>query len=118
MASKCLKMYCECFSKGRPCGECCNCTNCRNVEGSKERGKAMLLMKEKTPNAFDNEIKGCNCKRSNCEKKYCDCFLMGILCTEMCNCVNCRNGKPKKPRARQRSVELRCDESIVKKFKV
>ena len=36
---------------------------------------------------------GCMCKKSQCQKKYCECFNMGIKCREECGCVDCCNGK-------------------------
>ena len=33
----------------------------------------------------------CNCKRSQCVKKYCDCFNSGKACGENCNCEGCKN---------------------------
>ena len=32
----CLKMYCECFSTGKSCGDDCGCTNCKNVTEYRE----------------------------------------------------------------------------------
>ena len=33
----------------------------------------------------------CNCTKSNCTKKYCECFKMGRRCDALCRCVNCLN---------------------------
>ena len=33
--SKCLKMYCECFTAGRFCDQSCTCVNCHNIEENK-----------------------------------------------------------------------------------
>lgn len=35
--------------------------------------------------------KGCNCKKSNCRKKYCECYGVGLKCTDICKCEDCKN---------------------------
>ncbi len=32
----CLKMYCECFSGGKQCGDDCACVNCKNGPGCED----------------------------------------------------------------------------------
>ena len=113
--SKCLKLYCECFSVGDICSPECSCQNCLNDdEMNSERMKAVKSIKLKNPEAFDSKFsfddnskkkikkKGCNCKNSSCMKKYCDCFSINAKCSEDCNCNNCKNK----------------DEGVIKKIKV
>lgn len=64
----------------------------------------MSNLLDRNPTAFKGKIakdemegsskhnKGCNCKKSNCMKKYCECYQAGIKCSEACKCEDCKNG--------------------------
>ncbi|XP_075253366.1 protein lin-54 homolog [Convolutriloba macropyga] len=101
--SLCLKLYCECFANGEFCFSC-NCTNCYNtLENDFERNEAIRAILNRNPNAFHPKVgkvtfseekshyKGCNCKKTNCIKNYCECYEAKILCTNLCKCVDCFN---------------------------
>ncbi|KAF6000405.1 Tesmin TSO1-like CXC domain containing protein [Cyanidiococcus yangmingshanensis] len=53
-----------------------------------------------------HHIKGCSCLRSQCLKKYCECFQNGVFCSASCRCSNCRNyeGSTELTQARERLV--------------
>ncbi|XP_063710975.1 protein lin-54 homolog [Symsagittifera roscoffensis] len=101
--SLCLKLYCECFANGEFCFSC-NCSNCFNtLENDFERTEAIRAILSRNPNAFHPKVgkvtfseekshyKGCNCKKTNCVKNYCECFEAKILCTNLCKCTDCFN---------------------------
>ena len=99
--SKCLKLYCDCFSQGVTCGPNCKCENCQNLTGYESIiAKARKSIIKRNPVAFEKKIihgnrhsRGCKCKSSKCIKKYCECFASGVECTEYCECSDCKNGK-------------------------
>lgn len=54
--SRCLKLYCECFSSGEYCKNC-NCNGCcNNIENESIRKKTIAEVLERNPNAFRPKI--------------------------------------------------------------
>ena len=97
--TECLKLYCDCFANGEKCIDC-NCRNCWNIIGNElvikkvydeVVGKNPISLKLN----FQKEriINGCNCSKSNCLKKYCECYKAGLKCSSCCRCRICDNGK-------------------------
>ncbi|KNC50052.1 uncharacterized protein AMSG_11910 [Thecamonas trahens ATCC 50062] len=143
-ASKCLKLYCDCFAAGVYCSSCA-CVNCQNTrEHEDARAKAVQIVLERDPNAFRPKFvptsvstsagkhssglgsgrrrpskiarllvpsspspapedgsdtlaaiqpfaRGCNCIRSRCLKRYCDCYQAESFCSSACGCIDCGN---------------------------
>lgn len=82
--TKCVKKYCECYSSNRFCRNC-HCVDCMNIPENNsacENGKELL----------ETEKVLCTCAKSNCTKKYCECYKSNQKCTYKCRCVNCKNG--------------------------
>ncbi len=101
--SKCLKLYCDCFRMQVYCNGC-HCSECSNtIEFEDKRQQSMQVILDRNPEAFKprvsadgnvdggTHLNGCNCKRSACLKKYCECFTGMVACTERCQCLSCAN---------------------------
>ena len=95
--SNCMKLYCDCFANGEKCIGC-NCVNCSNVIGNEINikkvydevvGKNPVSMKLNLQKK--SKTNGCNCSKSNCLKKYCECYKAGLKCSKICRCKICEN---------------------------
>lgn len=70
--SRCLKLYCECFQKGKLCNDACSCVSCLNTQEENHAGGrrklAIQQALEKRPDAFTKKPKeigsGCACKNN------------------------------------------------------
>ena len=92
--TKCIKKYCECFANNKYCVDCL-CQNCMNklteinpIQNSNSNNSIIEFENEK------NKVI-CTCTKSNCCKKYCECFKIGKKCSSKCRCLNCMNMDPK-----------------------
>ncbi len=84
--TQCLKKYCECFANNNYCEDCA-CKNCMNkfMDINPQNGVKI------NENENENEKINCTCSKSNCNKKYCECFKAGKKCSKICRCLNCLN---------------------------
>ncbi|RDY12714.1 Protein tesmin/TSO1-like CXC 2, partial [Mucuna pruriens] len=134
--SKCLKLYCECFAAGVYCIEPCSCQECFNkpihedtvlqtrkqIESRNPLAFAPKVIRNsdsvpeigddpnKTP-ASARHKRGCNCKKSSCLKKYCECYQGGVGCSISCRCEGCKNAFGRKDGSSLVGIETESEET-------
>lgn len=108
--SKCLTLHCICFANERLCSKKCKCICCENfAENCKKIKKVKEMTKKINPIAFQSKIsevidkktdkkvlvydRGCECKKNECQKNYCECFRLNLPCSPICKCNGCKNSK-------------------------
>ncbi|KAL5783153.1 hypothetical protein ACOSP7_008182 [Xanthoceras sorbifolium] len=121
--TQCLKLYCDCFAAGIYCAESCACQGCRNrpeyedtvletrqqIESRNPLAFAPKIVQRITDVPENNEDdgnrsmpssakhkRGCNCKKSMCLKKYCECYQANVGCSDGCRCEGCKNSYGRK----------------------
>jgi hypothetical protein len=84
--TKCIKKYCECYANKIYCIDC-HCVDCMNKYIYLNNNNNSSNIKDSS----ENEKIVCTCTKSNCNKKYCECYKSGKKCNDECRCSNCLN---------------------------
>ena len=70
------------------------CTEKRqDLDGhEKDRALAIEWLRQKPTPESMLEFVSCKCKKNKCSNGMCDCFMVGLSCTNVCRCLSCANG--------------------------
>jgi len=108
--TQCQKKYCACFALGKYC-QGCDCKGCLNTQKENNNNNTIYqdegeIYNNNNNNQKEEEINNisrnmcqdtkvqaivCNCTKSKCMKKYCECYKMNIPCGTLCRCIDCQN---------------------------
>ena len=104
--SRCLKLYCQCFSSSTMCNSGCRCLDCMNTElndGGRRRTIEAIIATNPgvfsppptaappPPTSATTATPSCTCHRGRCLKLYCQCFSSSVMCNSGCRCRDCMN---------------------------
>ena len=92
--SRCLKLYCQCFSSSTMCNSGCRCLDCMNTElndGGRRRTIEAIIATNPgvfsppptaappPPTSATTATPSCTCHRGRCLKLYCQCFSSSAM---------------------------------------
>lgn len=131
--TNCQKKYCNCFAKGLYCIGC-ECKDCENhppegylLNNTLNANELLQNSAFKPDGGFLNNLNltlrhnqsissnlqiSCTCTRSNCSKKYCECYKLKRECTSSCRCVGCVNKAGYKNQTNSTPMNQNCNASF------
>ena len=62
----------------------------------KDEALAVEWLRQKPSPELVLEFVSCKCKKNKRRNGMCDCFVVGLRCTNICRCLNCANRTPAK----------------------
>ena len=89
--TKCLKLYCNCFSQGSACNASCVCLDCRNTGNDQDLVQRFRQRSELRKGKKTDGKSYCRCVMTSCTNSHCPCFKSGGRCLADCTCYNCSN---------------------------